>query len=784
MSSVVRWRDLLISALALSTGCSPASLDKSSSLHTSTEIRAPELVPADIPELDASIITSGTLNASIMPAFTGGDVTSSAGSSVLTIAAGAVNSSKLLDGAVSTTKIFNGAVTEAKLAALSVTSTKLSADIGVWTKNSGKISYSTGNVGIGTSDPGQLLSVNGNAQIPALFGGAGATQTLSLKNTSGNTNYSGIDIGSLYNNDNGGISFFTAGESVATERVRIMGTTGNVGIGTTTDPSAKLEVAGQVKITGGSPGAGKILTSDGQGLASWEPLPVAEVSQWTTSGANIHFNSGNVGIGTTVPAKEFHVFGSSGNQAIFEGTFNAGIDIRARGNEAGHVAYLDFATNSTGVGTPDYNARIAGFGDNSLRIYSSDQNERIRMTSTGNVGIGTTSPAAKLDLRFGTAEQGILVGGAASATGETTAVRGINVDFASNNNTLQLDGIRSSIHHNLSQGGTAVNGSFTGVVYAGGSGATGDSHKHGIGVFGQAIQANMSGHGVAVGVQGLVTGVLPIDDPVVGSTYAGYFENTTEVTGNNVGVYISTSSGGSYGLYQAGQAKNYFSGSVGIGTATPSSKLEIVSSTVDESSTALRLKSLDGSITPGQELRLDFNQGITPTARIGMTYFDGANWGLNFYGLYNGSLSTTPTMSVQGNGNVGIGTTTPSAKLEIGEQGDGSSALANAWNTFSDLRLKRDLEKIPNACDMIDQLSGYYYFWKDGKDSSRQVGVVAQEVEKVLPELVKTGSDGIKTVDYSKLTAVLIEASKEQNREIANLQARIDRLEKMILEKK
>ena len=69
-------------------------------------------------------------------------------------------------------------------------------------------------------------------------------------------------------NANGGFLFFTGGGAVANERMRIT-STGNVGIGTTA-PGAKLEVAGQVKITGGTPGAGKVLTSDASGLASWQ----------------------------------------------------------------------------------------------------------------------------------------------------------------------------------------------------------------------------------------------------------------------------------------------------------------------------------------------------------------------------------------------------------------------------------------------------------------------------------------------------------------------------------
>ena len=126
-----------------------------------------------------------------------------------------------------------------------------------------------------------------------------------------------------------------------------------------------------------------------------------------------------------------------------------------------------------------------------------------------------------------------------------------------------------------------------------------------------------------------------------------------------------------------------------------------------------------------------------------------------------GKLVQNSGVVIDDSGNVGIGTTNPTQKLQVGTSGDGSVALANAWNTFSDIRLKRDLVRLPEALNKLEELNGYYYFWKDGEDQSRQVGVVAQEVEQVLPELVKTGQDGIKTVDYPKLTVLLIEAAKQ-----------------------
>jgi len=125
------------------------------------------------------------------------------------------------------------------------------------------------------------------------------------------------------------------------------------------------------------------------------------------------------------------------------------------------------------------------------------------------------------------------------------------------------------------------------------------------------------------------------------------------------------------------------------------------------------------------------------------------------------------------NGNFGIGTTTPGYKLQVGNSGDGSSARANSWNTFSDRRWKTKIELISNALEKLDQISGYTYKWKVGTDTTTQVGVIAQEIELVLPEAVKTDAEGYKSVDYGKLSALLIEAVKEQQITISLLENQI-----------
>ena len=137
--------------------------------------------------------------------------------------------------------------------------------------------------------------------------------------------------------------------------------------------------------------------------------------------------------------------------------------------------------------------------------------------------------------------------------------------------------------------------------------------------------------------------------------------------------------------------------------------------------------------------------------------------------IYIGDVSSSAN-EVYMLGNVGIGTNTPGYQLQVGNSGDGTTARANAWNTFSDRRLKRNFQKIENPIEKLNALNGYYYHWTaDKKDQSRQLGVIAQEVEAVLPEIVKTDNEGIKSVDYSKLTAYLIEVNKAQQAEINQL---------------
>lgn len=97
---------------------------------------------------------------------------------------------------------------------------------------------------------------------------------------------------------------------------------------------------------------------------------------------------------------------------------------------------------------------------------------------------------------------------------------------------------------------------------------------------------------------------------------------------------------------------------------------------------------------------------------------------------------------------------------------------ANSFITTSDKRCKKNIRVIENCLDRVKKLRGVNFTWI--KDESDDFGVIAQEVEEVAPYAVKDCNDGIKRVDYSKLTVILIEAIKEQSNKIDVLNAKVN----------
>ena len=101
----------------------------------------------------------------------------------------------------------------------------------------------------------------------------------------------------------------------------------------------------------------------------------------------------------------------------------------------------------------------------------------------------------------------------------------------------------------------------------------------------------------------------------------------------------------------------------------------------------------------------------------------------------------------------------------------GAATFNNDVTAFSDKRLKKDISNIENGLAKVMQMQGVYYKRNDVEDAREQIGVLAQDMEAIMPEVVLTADDEMQTksVDYGKLTSVLIEAIKELKSEIDEL---------------
>ena len=120
-------------------------------------------------------------------------------------------------------------------------------------------------------------------------------------------------------------------------------------------------------------------------------------------------------------------------------------------------------------------------------------------------------------------------------------------------------------------------------------------------------------------------------------------------------------------------------------------------------------------------------------------------------------------------GHVGIGTTSPSYKLHV----NGSVAGVGAYNALSDIRYKKDVQSLAHSLAKILAIRGVTYKWidEDKYGNQTQIGVIAQEIEKIVPEVVTTGGDGVKRVKYTDLIPLVIEAMQEQNMALERLMA-------------
>lgn len=232
---------------------------------------------------------------------------------------------------------------------------------------------------------------------------------------------------------------------------------------------------------------------------------------------------------------------------------------------------------------------------------------------------------------------------------------------------------------------------------------------------------------------------------------------------------------------------------LGIGTSTPTEKLQINESTNTSLFASLVARG-------GNSLKAQLNFGVrnsSGTAVGGYIVSDGSlGGGVNIQGNLNDQPSVTPHVYVNTSGELLVNTTTDAGAYKLQVNGDiyaptarfysvnsgGYSANLNLradgtlTTSSSDIRLKKNIETIKDPLQKVLSLRGVTYNWKDTTAPRRMMGMIAQEVLPIVPEIVfQNKNDGYYVINYGETAGLLIEAIKVQ-------QQQIEEIKKMLLQ--
>ncbi len=593
---------------------------------------------------------------------------------------------------------------------------------------------SNGNVGIGASPStklhvaGSSILANNTAIDPDAYGNtvvAGAIAdgsgwgVSSAIGGNGGTGHSyaigvnGVNMYMAYGNGSANDSLQTFLQVSTNRNVTLVPTSGNVGIGTT-GPGEKLEVIGNARLSGLTGSNGDVASalkfwntnSTGYELAR---IQVQQGNADINSGA-IQFYTGNsgdflekvritstglVGIGTAAPVSALDVI-RPGNSNVYENGIRTN-----RPDSQGQYAFMGYGSGSsdayfgsvyTGVGAGTY-------GSIHLRQYDGAMNalDTLNINGSGNVGIGTTVPSDQLSVSKTTGTSlSIATGLAAGTTGSP-----LNTDI---NFRGYQDYISARIRSWDESGSTAYgNLSFW----------TASSMVSGNGNLTERMRINQNGN-VGIGTASPGSSKLQILESGSGftqeKTSGGYFTSLgfngsnsylTYYAQNNFTIGYGTSTG-------VAPSINTFSltpaGNVGIGTTSPQAKLEIGTGNLSASGAIERINTANANV---DGLNISNWTGVTATygPRI---VFDNSGFG-GFYlggsdGAYNFDIGRswgTPDIRINSSGNVGIGRTNPSFKLDV--IGNGIATYGDA--TGSGIVLRGGAAGVTGAI-YTDYLSG------------------------------------------------------------------------------
>ena len=179
--------------------------------------------------------------------------------------------------------------------------------------------------------------------------------------------------------------------------------------------------------------------------------------------------------------------------------------------------------------------------------------------------------------------------------------------------------------------------------------------------------------------------------------------------------------------------------------------------------------------------------GVSPFGKSGYGVYgsgDTAVYGVDTSGNQIGSLGSSTFGGVYGYGTTGVYARARNTTTANGQAlyANGPAGGTTNWNGASDARYKAHVVILDNALDTVLNLRGVHFDWRQADfpdknfPAGRQVGFIAQEIEKFLPEVVSTDAQGYKSVAYSSVVPVLVEAIKAQQKQIEAQQRQMDDL--------
>jgi hypothetical protein len=460
------------------------------------------------------------------------------------------------------------------------------------------------------------------------------------------------------------------------------------------------------------------------------------------------------------------------------------------GTTAIGVNALASANNATALGQA---SKATGPGSTALGIIANATGSW--STAVGNASVANNiSSTAVGDAAKATANFSSAVGEHSMASGTNSTAVGGNSTASFANSMALGAGAATTVANQVAIGTTTNTYDLPGVTSA----ASSSSQSGTVSV----VTSDPTGH--------LATAPMPASNATA-----------WVVAGNNAvpGNFIGTTSPQPFIINTSGAGPTFErmritpTGSVGIGTTAPTARTEISHSDLTPNTVALRISNTNPTGSAYSESAIGFNVSLGGTGpnpnyfatRIYSKY-DGTGVfdGRMSMQVRNGTGTLTDVLNVK-NGSVGINTIAPlnplhvvgTVRLTLAAPGPAGGTLCYTGATASavitscspsDARLKTNVVPLANTLDKLEHVRGVSFEWNDqyralgGSSTRREIGVLAQEVEQVFPELVSLADNGYRRVDYDRLTAVLIEAVKELRKENDALKRRTAAVERAISE--